>query len=83
MFASYVICSIKQTTAATYAGLLLFASYVICSIKQTTLNALYNTQCLLVMLFVVLSKLLYLEQLPELGLLVMLFVVLSKLLYLE
>ena len=58
MFASYVICSIKQTSVINLLFKFWFASYVICSIKQTINATLWSRWCLLVMLFVVLSKLL-------------------------
>ena len=57
MFASYVICSIKQTNDPIAIWKDKFASYVICSIKQTSVSPKSFKICLLVMLFVVLSKL--------------------------
>ena len=56
-FASYVIYSIKQTTSAFFSDLFLFASYVIYSIKQTLTYNKKHDLSLLVMLFIVLSKL--------------------------
>ena len=56
MFASYVIYSIKQTDYPKSKYNYMFASYVIYSIKQTELKQIALSGCLLVMLFIVLSK---------------------------
>ena len=56
MFASYVIYSIKQTGNLEFFVKILFASYVIYSIKQTWKRRQEKIPCLLVMLFIVLSK---------------------------
>ncbi len=56
-----------------------FASYVIYSIKQTFIINSFNCWCLLVMLFIVLSKRMLIIIRNYLSLLVMLFIVLSKL----
>ena len=57
-FASYVIYSIKQTVNIFVYHVDKFASYVIYSIKQTKIKNGLSKICLLVMLFIVLSKLL-------------------------
>ena len=56
----------------------MFASYVIYSIKQTSYKPIKGTPCLLVMLFIVLSKLNTNLGGYRMSLLVMLFIVLSK-----
>ena len=57
----------------------LFASYVIYSIKQTLMIIVCLVDSLLVMLFIVLSKLYNNSIVMIISLLVMLFIVLSKL----
>ena len=56
MFASYVIYSIKQTCLNSFPVITPLASYVIYSIKQTSFIVKKSPFCLLVMLFIVLSK---------------------------
>ena len=77
-FASYVIYYIKQTRDKIGLTADLFASYVIYYIKQTATPTQGSPKGLLVMLFIILSKLYIVYIFSKISLLVMLFIILSK-----